>query len=605
MFIEHFLQLGRITFSILIIVFMISGIHTTSLNAEESVIPQQVIDWQVAATTYEKSGDLYEAQAEYEKIIQSYPHTSYGFDACVKSGGLYIKQKQFTNIQPLVIQICTNFQEQPGIFKALSNLTKDCMYAGAYPEAIAICTDAQTHLSLHPRSTLITGWLGMVYAHQGNFEGAAQMRQALLKKEDCIASDFLDAMCDIGWGYQCRGRFNRAVETFQLGLERYSDHPNAVYLQYQIAKTYIAKDDPNTADMEIKTLLTQYAHRDKTPGLAFRLANEYYKKGQYLEAIGVYEHLLSQYGDHELVPDIKGMEIKSYTMLAKEYRQKKKTDRAVAAYEAIIERFDDDEQIPSIRDAIVETYADAGDLVNARKALQTDIETCPHRRELLRMITRVAVETARIGDTEAAMNLVDAIFDQSPVGSDQLLFGYTTLARVYVHQGNDSQAEATVNEALDLFQNSPDDLAYHLYGVGEEFYLQGQNEARAGNTQKAQSDFEKALSYWSNTVDRIADSRHKCTWYLGIGSCYRELENYQRAADAFQKAYQINPNYRYADYCLFENVRCYGKLARMGAVSRCEAFYCSYLFLDELVEQFPESKYRPYAVNWLSQCLEE
>lgn len=161
---------------------ILSGIFLIVLQTvfAADAVSQQAQNCQAAAADFEKSGDIAGAQAEYQKIIQASPHTPHGLEACAQSGRLYVNHRQYAALRPVVEQICANFQDQPGIFRVLSDLTKDCMYAKAYPEALSVCTEAQSRLSSHPRATLVTGWLGMVYAHQGNFDGAAQMRQALL-----------------------------------------------------------------------------------------------------------------------------------------------------------------------------------------------------------------------------------------------------------------------------------------------------------------------------------------------------------------------------------------------------------------------------------------
>jgi len=551
-------------------------------------VPQQVQDWQAAAAAYEASGNFSDVHAEYDKIIQAYPNTWYGLDACGKSAQLYIKQKQFESIEPIVEQMCTAFSDQRGIFGACFDLIEKCMYASAYPEAEAICAQVQTHLSANPRSTLVIGWRGMLYAAQSNLEGAEQMRQALLQKEDCIASDFLDGMAHIGWGYYCSGKWDEALTTYRLALERDSTHPNAVHLQYQIVKTCITQADIEAADREIQTLLEKHGHRDNTPGLAMRLANEYYKKRQYEGAIRVYESLLTQFADHELVPAIRGMEIKSYRMLADRYRYENQTAQAVAAYEAILSRFPEDEQIPSIRDEIVKTYADAGDLDNALTALQIDIEQCPHRRELLRMITRVAVETARTGNTDTAMNLVNAIFDQNPKGADQQLFGYTTRARVYVHEGNDAQVSAIMDEAMEIFKASPDELAYHLFGIGEEYFLLGEKALQADDNETADVYFSKAIAFWDKMIKRI-QSAHLSQVYFYSAKAYQHIGDYEKAAAFYHAVVNEWPNYRRIKESLIYCGQCYCKLYAQQKSLSDDFQYDFKSVIDKLAAEFPDT----------------
>ncbi|HET60052.1 MAG TPA: tetratricopeptide repeat protein [Chloroflexi bacterium] len=529
---------------------------SASLYAQPPV-PQQVKDWQQAATQLYQAGDLTGARAEYEKIIQAYPDKPYAFDAYAQVARLYVEEKQFEQIAPLVAQLCPIFYEHRGIFRLLSDLVKDSMYANAYPQAIAICDEVKRQLSTHPRQTLLIGLEGMVYAHQGNFEKAEQQIQ-ILHEQESIASDFLDAMKDIGWGYFCAGRLAAAAEIYRRGLRRYPDHPNAVYLQYHIVQAFLRKGDLYTADKEMEALLTQYAHRANTPGLAARLARDYRRQGYAQQALSIYQTLLERFPEHGVIPEI--------------------------------------------RDAIVETYADIGDLASAREALKINIAYHPGRRELVRMITHVAVESARAGEINEAMKLVPDIFEQAPEGPDQL-FAYTTLARIYVHQGKDAEAETTINEILKRFKDYPDDVVYHLFGVGEEYYYLAQKASSIGNIEEAKVNCKMTISlletYMTLLSERHYQNRSKTYFIMAL--CYRQLGEWWLAADAFTKSVEVYPYYKHADYCLHAKADCFKKLMESETISVEKAISIIKKTYYKLVSKYPESIYVLDAILWLQK----
>jgi tetratricopeptide (TPR) repeat protein len=138
----------------------------------------------------------------------------------------------------------------------------------------------------------------MVHAHQDNVAEVEQLVKILIKQES-IASDFLDAMKDIGWGYFCAGRLDEAVAIYRQGITRHPDHSAAVYLQYHVVQACLKKSDPKAADREMEMLLTQYGHRPNTPALACRLAKEYRQKGYAQQEIAVYQSLLERFPEHE------------------------------------------------------------------------------------------------------------------------------------------------------------------------------------------------------------------------------------------------------------------------------------------------------------------
>ena len=549
---------SNVSIFLLLCICLLTFIPSMTVAAVPEAISLQVTDLQDAAEQLVEEGNYSAAIEKYQQIIQSYPNTSYGFDACTKSANLYIEQKQYENLQPVVVQICTNFKDQPWVFGTFSDLVTDCMYAKAYSAAESICTEVQTQLPSHPRVTLAIGWRGMVYAHQGNFDGADQMRQTLLQKKDCIASDFLGGMDKIGWGYYCAGEWDEALKTYRLALERDSTHPSAVHLQYQIVKTYLTQGDFTTVDTEMEALLTKYAHRTNTPGLACRLA--------------------------------------------KDYRREKQFERAIALYGTLLERFPDDGQTPSIRDAIVETYADMGDLTKAQEALQIDIEKCPHRRELLRMITRVAVETARIGDpnTATAMKLVEAIFSQNPEGADQQLFGYTTQARVYVYQGKDAEAAATVDEALELFKEHPNALAYHLFGVGEEYYLCAKKALQNSDEETAKEEFLKAISLWEK-IYPLADQKYQAQTVYFSGMSYQLMKEYRKAIQYYTKIDAEFPESKDRKLSLFMVAECYETMKHQHQISISQARREVRKVYTKLAEDYPDSPKAEIARIWLER----
>lgn len=363
-------------------------------------------------------------------------------------------------------------------------------------------------------------------------------------------------MCDIGWGYYCSGQWDAALKTYQEGLDRHPDHKNAVYLQYQKIKTYLAQKDIDAAEREMEILVTRYAESDKTPGLACRLGKAYRKEGYPEEAIRVYE--------------------------------------------MVLERFPDHPQISSVRDSIVETYADMGDSVKAQEALQTDIETCPHRRELLRMMTRVAVETARVGDTDTAMALVGEIFNQNPEGVDQQLFGYATRARVYVHQGKDAEAAATVDEALEQFNDHPDALSYHLFGAGEEYYFLAQEATKKQDPELAARYYQKAIETWEHLLIELPGSNNPhYEYYLGIS--YQNIGQMDRAMQYYSQVVTKWPDYEKAWDAQFMIVRICRNLKRDGKLAGIDADSIIRAGCDNILQRYPQSPVASMARRWLGE----
>ncbi len=166
------------------------------------------------------------------------------------------------------------------------------------------------------------------------------------------------------------------------------------------------------------------------------------------------------------------------------------------------------------------------------------------------------------------------------------------------------------NEVQNAFTNLVSDfndvngVSEQIFAIGEQYYARAQSCQKRKDVNGTKDNYAKAIQTWEQIIKRPMKSKSLVVAeaHYATGLCYRALGEYQKAADAFANSYLLEPNFQYADYCLFENIRCYSRLARESKISSCEAFYNSILFYNELTGKFSTSKYIPYAQRWLSVC---
>jgi tetratricopeptide (TPR) repeat protein len=209
----------------------------------------------------------------------------------------------------------------------------------------------------------------------------------------------------------------------------------------------------------------------------------------------------------------------------------------------------------------------------------------------------------KLGDYAEAIALYQLVLDTKSDPVTEQLYAIRGIGQCYARQGDDQMVLQTGDTMTSIYKDKKE-FAISLFVLGEEYYIMAQEARKNGDQDAARINYEKAIAVWESNINLIGVAQERCLLYYSIGVSNQYLGDYVKTADALQKAYQANPKFKYADYCLFENVRCYGRLAESGKVTRCEAFYHSDLFLEELLTQFPDSKYSPYGKKWLSQCVQ-
>lgn len=123
----------------------------------------------------------------------------------------------------------------------------------------------------------------------------------------------------------------------------------------------------------------------------------------------------------------------------------------------------------------------------------------------------------RQSNYQKAIQLVEEAIKQEP----DIANHYLLLSEVYRHQGRYSNALATVRKAYQEFPSNPwvmKELADVYRGLGE---------------------YRKALALYQKGLLDVSESQKK-SWFYGMGVCYYELEEYEKAEKLFEAAIRGN-----------------------------------------------------------------
>lgn len=167
---------------------------------------------------------------------------------------------------------------------------------------------------------------------------------------------------------------------------------------------------------------------------------------------------------------------------------------------------------------------------------------------------------------------------------------------------NQSQTCDQLNTAIEQFrQNFKENPNFSrtMNHIAQAYYLKGV-ELDQASPGSANILFKKSISIIENDIlGSVSDISAKTSAYYVIGLNRNKLAEYQKAAEAFQYAAEINPHFKHADYCVFAKGYCYKKLLSNNMISESEAKPIITSQYTKVLANYPHSKYASYVSEWL------
>jgi len=498
-------------------------------------------------------------------------------------------------------------------------------------KAIAVYHDFLTRYPDNPYNILIHRKLADIYYKSGQTDIAVQEM-----------SDFLtryaghEKLVDITAGgayllYDCKA-YDKSIEFCKYSLTKLSGTEKGITPQIYLIRNYLRKGDFTSAEAELKTFFDRYSGSPLCIDKGLILRGAFMQVRRYETAAGICEKLLTMYPGHEKAIDVLRALWINYQQTEQLGDLRSVADTLMTQYENSADKYLEVAAIcsdiylegkdyfgalyvskkafrpfsaKSVHLLAVQACAclNLSDFSQAKEAINTLQKDYKYSKGFGKAMNKIGRCYRGLGEYAEAFTLHQLALDTKS-DLDTELRAYEGIGQVYARQG-DVQKVLQIADTMAAGYKDEQRFSGALFVLGEEYYIMAQEARQKGDSNAARINYEKAIAVFENNINQIDDPQKRCLLYYGIGTSYQQLGDYVKAADALQKAYETNPAFKYADYCLFENVRCYGQLAKAGKVSRCEAFYGSDLFLEELKEKFPESKYIPYAQSWLAQCTEQ
>jgi tetratricopeptide (TPR) repeat protein len=318
--------------------------------------------------------------------------------------------------------------------------------------------------------------------------------------------------------------------------------------------------------------------------------------GDYKSAESAVDKMAGDFADNPQLPE-------SIWEAAKRYDRVEAYDYSKKRCEQMIEKFpnNDHSNLAALLLARFKVYEliDSGKYEDANTAVNKLIEDFKGNRQLPRRLYEIAYQYEKRGKRTYAMHLRGQMAEGWPNDEYGIRAAFQHKMETYTTLDDNKIAEMqTAIDKLVADSNNHPQLARRLPQIMQN--IAEMNYAKVADSNAQQQSVNKLLYLSSELLKKYAVGKttDSGAYYL-LGLYYNKLGEYTKAADAFKNAYQIDPKFKYADYCLFAQGYCYEKLMNNKLISETEAKSLITSNYNKLLTSYPQSKYSSYAIGWL------
>ncbi len=144
-------------------------------------------------------------------------------------------------------------------------------------------------------------------------------------------------------------------------------------------------------------------------------------------------------------------------------------------------------------------------------------------------------------------------------------------------------------------KHSGDDLTMALFIIAERYYGMG----KSGDGEEYL--YKSLAIYEQDILADIPNNRLSAASHYMRGLNYRKLKDYAQEAESFMTAYMIDPEFKYAEFCIYMVARVHQGLVHSGTYTSEEAEPAIRQAYELLSENHPQSQYAQIALQWLNQ----
>ena len=366
--------------------------------------------------------------------------------------------------------------------------------------------------------------------------------------------------------------YEKARELYEWVVANHPADKKAIRAQMGIAKIFIETGDDPNAEAAVEKLIRDYGDDDGIAKAVDHLADECREKGDYHRAIKLYNKVASDYSESERATGAMSGAARCYIALGDD-------PNAQSVIEGLVNNYGSDYQLLSkALSEIAKAYEDDG---------------LYHKAKTVRQVIMTQAE-----DSNNTFSLESA--------KNRII--------IYMDEGNDVAALAEINNLVADY-NDQSDLGKILFEVADKYYHVGRDYLKQAVEAKKQED--EAEESWNRAkadelFELTAEIAEKITRNIPLtdkdtlveayhlaAENLRRLEQFEKAADYYQRVVGLDPEYRWAGSSLYLVGYCLRHLAREIDYDKSVFEPVIKEINEDVVENYPDCSAARPARKWL------
>ena len=250
--------------------------------------------------TFQRTGQIAQAEQRYLDIIRQHPGTSYALTAEKSLATLYLNQQDTASAMESVQRLLADFSGNEKLPHAVHYIVKESNKSGKCETIRAIC---QGLLDQSPQSAGAL-WLQMGVALSSSYLGDDEALDAAVQN---LAVNFpsdrrgAEAFGQIAWSYHKQKKYQRAIELYQYVVDNRPGDDRAIFSQRGLVYVHLSLDDEDAASDAVDGLLRDFSQSPYLAECVVTIARKYLNAKKYEMAHDLYDYVINSWPNTEYV----------------------------------------------------------------------------------------------------------------------------------------------------------------------------------------------------------------------------------------------------------------------------------------------------------------
>lgn len=565
-----------------------------------------------------KAGDLYEIAKEWkynrrpDRAVALHRYNSETFPMTLKGMWSQVEiikdafvKGDFTSVQSHYDLLLRRFADQATLPKEICLIGRAYAKAGKVDRALELHRYNVLHYPTHPYGALSRSEITCDLIRKKEF-ASAQAQYLELRQYTGDPTTLPESFYTIGIAYMKSGDPDKAFEIHQHNAALFGDTDHGRWSCVEVAFYYIDQEDYSNAAAACLNFINRYVEHPSLSGEIRNMLNRYAAKGELAQARTLCETVLQACPNSEKMIWMQNGLIQIYLdqaaqteaeevfeKLLADYAQNPELADAVKALGGYCCRKSNDFSMAlqfygrflsvySSHPRAIEVEAECasvclsmGAFTQADAALQGILEKYPNHPGLAQIINGFANRYRQRNMHARAMALYQTALAKARDNKDEQLSAIAGMTKAQIRLGSPMPDS---NDIGGLPAGDPDglamvemlmadypevkELAFHVFQIGEEYFIRAEESLRVGNPITARADFLTAIAIWEKNRTQLVDPEHRTYATYYTAEAFQRIEEYEKAVTCFQEVVDRWPDYEKAWYAQYQIAKTVEQLAR-------------------------------------------